>query len=292
MSISISSVVDRILTQVREPLQKTEDAASGNITRQDCLGYYNKARRKLQRHINIVKGDDRIVAVSGQMEYNLPADYKSNLYRVEFNAIPLAKANFEILDGYDSNWRLSTTRNPPNDDPRYYVPDLKNKKLLIYPPPAANGESQSFIEAGIPESIGIEEGVPESIALEGETFDTTLPGLPEQLIVQANNIRCFYHKYFVDVEVASYITFDAKNVDAELEQHLDAVEEYIYFMIYGSEIKYNKRLMNMHLTLFNDEIVRIREDKIRAFPFLKRATHRKAGYGWGRRVHTNLKGVV
>jgi hypothetical protein len=292
----ITTLIRKMLIQTGEPTD-----ASGNVTNQMCLDFINEARRRLQEHVDVVKGDTRIIAESGKYDYPLPVDYKGNLYQVEYNGKQLVPANMDFLEEYDSGWRLSTTRNPPDSEPIYYVKNVPGLFFYIYPPPSEDGDffAPSQGELGGLESLTLagetatiqagENGGFEDLTIAGETFNFNRgeKGGIESIVPQKNNIRTLYDKFFTDIVIADFdVATDpvtGNMLDLELEPYQDAIVDYGKGQIFLLPEKADHRLSDKHLTSFGSTLNKIMDDRIKALAPLQRSPIRKKYKSWGRR---------
>jgi hypothetical protein len=276
MSVTVKSVIDKVL-------RKCAQDGDSLVSRDDCLTYYNTARRNLNEFVNIVKGNERINGIAGQYRYSLPSDYKSNLYRVEYDFVALTKASLAGLDGYDKNWRDANSRNSPDSTPQFFVPDSgEANKFYIYPPPGSTGESEDLTGFGLPEDIlgedTTDEGFPEERGVDGETIEMTEPGIPEAVIPQNNNIRIYYEKYFVNIE-----SENNTDLDEELEPYQEAIVNYMLFEIYTSKPMLDTTLSKLNWDLYMNWIEGLKRKKLMSRAPLGFTIKRKSGFMWGRR---------
>lgn len=170
MSVTVTDIIDNVFVVIGEK----DDALTGLISRTDVLVYFNAAKRRLSRYIPVVTADTNIQAIDDQIVYDLPPDYKANLYRVEYNYLPLVKADYTTLDEYDKNWRNSALRSPPDSSPQYFLPKVSDgDEFVIYPPPSSSGG------AG--------------------------PPIPAE-----DNFRLYYEKHFVDISTETDATLETE----------------------------------------------------------------------------------
>jgi hypothetical protein len=288
--ILITEVIRKALRQ-----SNLESDGSGLVTKQDCLDFINEARRRFQEFIDIVKGDSRIVAVADQHEYLLPLDFKTNLYRVEYNGKALVPVAMDFLDEYDSGWRLTTTQNPPDDTPKYYVRNAPERFLYIYPPPSETGDyvELSGNDTGAIESITLggdtvtlgasDTGAIEKLNIAGETFllrshDT---GLIEKLVPQASNIRVLYDKFFTDIAISNFS--DSNDVlDTELEPFQDAILDYVVWKI-SRLPQTNMAIEEDRINRFEATVSKLIEDKAKNTAPMRISVKRAKNLSWGRR---------
>jgi hypothetical protein len=287
MSVTIDSLINEILRKTTQRLD-----GSDLVTREDCLTFINTARRQINRYVNVSKGEERVKAVANQYLYNLPLDFKSNLYRVEYDGEPLVKANLAVLDEYDPKWRNSGERNPPDSSPQYYVPDTPGRKFIVYPPPATTGTSQDMTAAGLPEEITLAgetvdfpgPGMPESVEIGGEILEFTEPGFPEILVALIDNFTLFYDKHFFDLDAAAATADSAITLDSELEPHQETIKYWALFSIYSLERKKDVDLARLNLDFYNSDMDRIADELRLLRPPVQVSVHRQAGLSWGRRA--------
>lgn len=288
MSVAITSILNRVFREVNEPNGASgSDATEGLVSRTDMLSYFNSARRKINRRIKELKGEMRIQGILDQIQYDYPFDFKSNMYRVEYDGKPLIKANLATLDDYDKEWRNSGDRTPPDSTPKYYVLDEPNRVFIVYPPPAESGTKYDLTtEDGIAEEIGAtdltdEDGIPEEIALEGETIDLTAEdGIPEEIIGQENNLKAFYYKHLVDVS-------ETNNLEVEFEPHLESIKYFMKGLIFISPQKQDNALATFNFDLYTDETGDILDEKQHLRPPMAFSVRRRPGKQWGRRRRAN-----
>jgi hypothetical protein len=282
MSVSVTNVISNALTEVYEPADGT-----GLVSRTTCLRYYSAARRNLNKYVNIVKGNDRVTGVVGQYLYDLPSDYKSNLFRVEYNFQPLAKVSLAALDEYDEYWRDSANRNPPDSEPKFFVEDTGiSGKFIVYPTPSTAGESIDLTGNGFPESITLYGetvtfdglGLPESFSIAGETFHTSGPGVPESFTTKKYNLNLFYDKHFTSLSAE-----EGNNLDVDLEPYEEDILNYILMNIYTSAAKYDERLISRYTSLYGAALEQLIRDKNAKRPPMAFTVKRADGYRWGRR---------
>lgn len=287
----ITELIRKALRQVNEP--PTGDRV---VSKQDCLDFINEARRRLQEFVDIVRGDSRIIAISGEYEYAFPLDYKTNMYRVEYNGEVLIPVNMDFLDEYDSGWRLSTTRSPPDAAPKYCVKNAPERILYVYPPPVLDGDSVTLTneDAGLIEEITLagdtvslgasETGTIEELKIAGETFslgaDET--GTIEELIPQVSNIRVLYDKFFVDIEIEDFAK-SSHQLDLELEPFQDAILDYVVYKISELPQKVNVNLASTRFNSFTATISKLSLDKIKNIAPLRISAKRAQNLSVGRR---------
>lgn len=284
MSITITEILDRVYGEVNEPNGETgSDGVEGVISRSAMLSYFNDARRKVNRKVNELKAEGRIQGLADRIIYKYPTNFKSNIYRIEYDGKPLIKATLATLDDYDEDWRDSSDRSPPDSEPKFYVLDEPNRKFIVYPPPAESGTTYDLTsEDGIPEDIGdndltTEDGIPEELSLDGEYIDLTVEdGVAEDIIGQANNLKLFYYKHLIDV------TDETDNLELEFEPLQEAIRYFMKGLIYISEQKQNNELATVNFTLYRDEMGDAVDEKQHLRSPLAFSVYRKPGKQWGR----------
>lgn len=276
MAISVKSLIDNILSVANE-------SGDNGLTRGEVLTKLNKARRKLNRFVPVVKGESRIQAKDGIYLYDKPTDFKSNLKRVEFNFKALTKKNIGFLDDYDESWRDNANRKPPHSTPQYFIEDTENTgKFIVYPPPPSDGEQGDQTGPGVLEDFGGTNldgpGVEEDIVIEGERIPQDSPGVLEFITPQRNNLKVYYDKFLVDFE-----TEDDQNIDVDFEPQTDSLEFYALYLIYRSQPFKDIELASDNLNLYLSEIKDIRKERRQSKPGLSLTILRQPGAMWGRR---------
>ena len=284
MNVVISNIIDTVFREVNEYNGvEGSDGINGAVSRQDMLSYFNISRRKINRKVNNLKADSRLQGVINKIMYEYPFDFKSNMYRIEYDGKPLIKSTLTTLDQYDADWRNSNDRTPPDNSPIYYVLDEPNRKFLVYPPPPETGVKYDLTtEDGIAEAIAAsdfteEDGIPEGFNLEGEFIDLTdEDGIPEIIIGQKNNLKIFYYKHLTDT------TNEQDILEAELESQQEAIKYFMKGLIYTSEHKQNLELSAVNFELYNDETGDIEDEKQHLRPTMAFSVRRNVGRQWGR----------
>jgi hypothetical protein len=275
--------LDRVFRDIHEPNGASgSDKTEGIVSRADMLSYFNSARRKINRRVKELKGETRIQGIINQIQYGYPFDFKSNMYRIEYDGKPLIKTNLATLDDYDKKWRNSGDRTPPDSIPKYFVLDEPDRTFIVYPPPPESGIKYDLItEDGIPEEIGdvdltTEDGIPEEIVIEGETIDlTSEDGIPEKIIGQENNLKAFYYKHLIDVP-------EANNLEVEFEPHLESIKYFMKGLIFISPQKQDNELATFNFGLYENETDDIVDEKQHLRPPMAFSVRRKPGKQWGR----------
>lgn len=290
MSVSVTSILNDVFSEINEPngtvANGGTDGRDGVFSRTDMLGFLNKSRRKLQRKVGELKGENRIQGIAEQILYDYPFDFKSNVYRLEYDNKPLLKTTLAALDAYDEEWRNSEERNPPDGTPRFYVLDEPDRKFIVYPPPEESGEIVDMTGFGSLEEVTIGgtttdltgPGSLEEISGGGEVFDLTDPGSLEEIVTQVNNLKLFYYKHLVDLttEVNAII-------EVEFEPHLEAIEYFMKALIYSSQVKLDVNLARLNFDLFGDEAREIKQEKNHLKRPMSFSIRRNPGKHWGRR---------
>lgn len=284
MSVSITSILNRVFRDVNEPNGVSgSDERDGRISRADMLSYFNAARRKLNKKVSELKAEGRLQGIISQIKYDYPFDFKSNMYRIEYDGMPLIKATLATLDAYDANWRNANDRSPPDSKPKYYVLDEPDRTFIVYPPPAESGATYALTtEDGIAEAIAdndltTEDGIPEEIALEGEPIDlTSEDGIPELIIGQENNLKLFYYKHLVDIEETGI------DLETEFEPHLEGIKYFMKGLIFIAPQTQDNDLATFNFGLYKDETGDIIDEKQHLRPPMAFSVARKPGKQWGR----------
>jgi hypothetical protein len=289
VSITVTSVLDEVYRRINEPNGLSgSDATDGVVLREDMLSYFNDARRKINKKVGELKAEFRIQGITGEITYSYPFDFKSNMYRVEYDGLPLTKANLDTLDQYDPKWRHSDNRTPPDNDPKFFVLDEPNRKVIIYPPPPEDGviwdltTDDGVAEALASNDLTAEDGIPEEIVLDGQTIDLTdEDGIPEVVIGQENNIKAFYYKHLINVaeKTGGVDTL----LEVEFESYLEAIKYFMKGLVYISPQTQNNELATFNFDLYRDETDDILDEKQHLRPPMHFSVKRKPGKHWGRR---------
>jgi hypothetical protein len=234
MSISTSTIISNVLSDTNE------GDGEGNITRVDVLRYLQEAQEEFNDITFILKGSAVLQGIAAQIEYDLPSNFKTNLFNVEYNYLSLVQKSKEFLDLYDSGWREPAHLADLALIPLYYINHLVPEgKFIIYPPPEDSGDSEAIRKVGgrFKRTITLDDtdfnlraaggGFVRTITSNSEVLElrTRGGGFVRRITPRKNNIFIEYIKNPDNLLLTG-------NIESDLEKYQKPLEDYCKYKIF------------------------------------------------------------
>jgi hypothetical protein len=238
MGVTVLSIIENILRDVSQP--PTTSGEAGLITSGDVLRYLYEAEQEFNNLTLILKASASVQAIADQIEYDLPSNFKTNLYNVEYDYIALTRQSKEFFDLYNSSWHDPSTYADLSLIPKFYTTHLVEEgKFLVWPPPSTSGESQNLRGSGrsFKRTLtfdgttynlrGSGGGLKRTLTVNGETINlrTATGGIVRTVAFRKDNLFAEYVKNPETFSLAGYI-------EKNLEKYQTALEDYCKFRIY------------------------------------------------------------
>jgi hypothetical protein len=268
MPTTVLSIVENVLTDVRLP-----NDGSGKITVSDVLRYIYEAEQEFNDLVLILKTSSLVQAIADQVEYDLPSNFKTNLFNIEHNYLSLLRQSKEFFDLYDSSWRDPEHIATLSLTPKYYATHLVEEgKFLVWPPPSESGESQNIRGpgGGLKRTVtfdgtaynlrGSSGGLKRTITVSNETFNlkTDTGGIVKNITPRANN---FFIEYIKEPD-----TFSSEgNIEPQLEKYTKAIEDYCKFKIFARKKRKEQERDTFEAKFYN-KAERVKINIMRARP--------------------------
>lgn len=274
MSVTVLSIINNVLRDVNLP-ETTGANYPGLITSADILRYLYEAEQEFNDLVLILRANAIIQATEDRVEYDLPDNFKTNLYNVEYDYKSLDKQSKEFYDLYNSSWRDPSHIVTLSETPKFFSNHLEIEgKFSVWPPPSTDGESQSTRgpRGGLRRTVTFDDttynlrgssgGLVRTLTVDDEILDLRMPtgGLIKTIMPRKNN---FYIEY---IKEPAAFTIDG-NIESILEKYQKVLEDYCKFKIYRQpSTKHNRNEADYFENRFYEKARTVKENLKRARP--------------------------
>lgn len=270
MPITVDDLVVEVLEELALPIDGT-----GQITKTLAARFMSDAQTEFNDLTLILKVRENVVAIADQIEYDLPDNFKTNLYRIEYNFVALTKENKDFLDLFDERWRSSVQQSAVASIPRYFVNQLEEEgKFLIYPPPVVGGDSVTLLsgDGGLPQAVTLDGssvslidadgGLVQTLAVGDVVIDlmSLLGGLPITIVSGVDNFTLEY------IKEPAALKLENGNIEPQLELYKKALKAFTKTECYLTENFFNEARATVQKSIFNAEVLRAKRNIERARP--------------------------
>lgn len=266
MAITTLSIIENVLTDIGQAID------GSSIPTADVLRYLQEAERKFNDITLVLKTSALVNAIENQVEYDLPSDFKTNLFNVEYDYKSLLKQSKEYFDLYDQSWRDPSHIATLSTTPLYFCNHMVELgKLLVWPPPSSSGDSVNLrsssggpkrlvILAGTSYDLRSSSGGPvRTITVNSEVINlrSSGGGWIRSITPRKDNL---FVEYIKEPATLSLLN----NIEPKLEKYSDILEDYCKYKCFLRPNNADAALAGGFSTLFNNKTLLAKKNLDRA----------------------------